>query len=119
MVAPPPDSWAVALHEGSATKPCGAGIVVDHSLVLACEHVAFDNGVMCDDLWVSFPRADHVAPSERRRVLRCRYNGAPQQQLDLVLLELDAPVPGSVQPARLRLAPGHALNGTAWWAYGF
>ena len=119
MTVAPSETWAVALHPGrEALDAIGAGVVVDHNLVLACEHVAFVNAVIRDELWVAFPRDFDVAPLERRRVSRCLYNGRAEH-IDLVLLELEEPVPASVRPARLRCLPPTALKDRKWRAYGF
>ena len=115
----PLESWAVALHGGPQDEtPLGAGVVVGETLVLACEHVAFRQGEL-RELWVAFPRAFHVAPRTRRRVRACSFNGFAEQSLDLVLLELDEPVPAGVAPARLRRPSGPALTGLSWRAFGF
>ncbi|GAA0460409.1 hypothetical protein Ade02nite_14680 [Paractinoplanes deccanensis] len=115
----PAESWAVALHGNPYDEaPLGAGVVIADKLVLACEHVAFQEESL-RDLWVAFPRAFHVAPGMRRRVRACAFNGRTEGRLDLVLLELDEPVPPGVEPARLRRPSGHDLIGKTWRAYGF
>jgi WD40 repeat protein len=120
MTGAPSETWAVALHPGPNTSAAiGAGVVVDHHLVLACEHVAFIKAAIRDELWVAFPRDFDSGPLERRRVSRCLYNGRTQQNIDLVLLELAEPVPASVRPARLRLLSPAALKDQQWRAYGF
>ncbi|MFC3987137.1 WD40 repeat domain-containing protein [Actinoplanes siamensis] len=115
----PVESWAVALHGGPCDEaPLGAGIVVADSLVLACEHVAFHQG-RPRELWVAFPRAFHVPPGVRRRVRACSFNGRAEAGLDVVLLELEEPVPAGVAPARLRRPSGPDLVGRSWRAFGF
>jgi WD40 repeat protein len=117
----PVDPWAVAIHLGQADPqpPIGSGVVVDTNLVLACEHVVCLDGRLRDDLWISFPRAPGVGYWDRRRVGQCLHNGRPEKNVDLVLLELVEPVPGSVAPARLRCLPPRDLVDKSWWAYGF
>lgn len=119
MVKPPSDPWTVTIHAtADDPSPLGAGVVVDHSLVLTCEHVVFAGGRRPDELWVAFPKAN-VGWNQRRRVRQCLHNGKPTENLDVVLLELDEPVPGQVTPARLRCVEPHALTGTGWWTFGF
>ncbi|GIM89566.1 NACHT and WD repeat domain-containing protein [Paractinoplanes toevensis] len=119
MTGSPPETWAVALHATPTDEePVGAGLVVADTLVLACHHVAFPAGTL-RELWVAFPRDFHVPPGVRRRVRACRFDGHDEQGLDVVLLDLDEPVPPSVVPARLRRPPGPDLVGLPWRAYGF
>lgn len=119
MTTPPADSWTVAIHTSAYDHhPVGAGVVVDHNLVLTCEHVVFSDGRQHEEIWVAFPKAG-VAWSVRRRVRQCLHNGRPGENLDLVLLELVEPVPGRVTPARLRCLTPDDLVGRGWWAFGF
>ncbi|GAB2586673.1 hypothetical protein Aab01nite_51270 [Paractinoplanes abujensis] len=109
----------MALHATAHDEtPLGAGFVVDQTLVLSSERVAFADGEL-RELWVAFPLAQHVPPTVRRRVRACRFNGRPEHRLDIVLLELEEPVPASVAPARLKLPTAQGLIGRQWRAYGF
>ena len=121
MSSAPADPWAVAIHAGTGDTqpPIGSGVVVDTNLVLACEHVVCRDGRLRDDLWISFPRAPGVGYWDRRQIGQCLHNGRPGKNVDLVLLELVEPVPGSVTPARLRCPPPRDLVDKSWWAYGF
>ncbi|MEV4707926.1 trypsin-like peptidase domain-containing protein [Actinoplanes sp. NPDC049316] len=119
MTAAPDDPWTVAIHAGEKEHgTLGTGVVVDTNLVLTCEHVACVDGRLRDELWISFPRSG-VPYWERRRVRQCLHNGRPEQNIDLVLLELVDPVPVAVTPARLRCLPEQAMVGRPWWTYGF
>ncbi|MFF0314796.1 hypothetical protein ACFYPH_09115 [Micromonospora sp. NPDC005252] len=119
MTVAPTAPWTVAIHAGAKNHgSIGAGFVIDSNLILTCEHVAFVNGELRDDLWISFPRAG-VTYWNRRQVRQCLHNGRIEQHLDLVLLELVEPVPAAVAAARLRILPAEALGGRPWWAYGF
>ncbi|WP_422773804.1 hypothetical protein ACN28C_13460 [Plantactinospora sp. WMMC1484] len=121
MTTAPEDTWAVAVHLGerSSQPPLGSAVVVDTNLVLACEHVVCLNGVLREDLWISFPRTPGVGYWDRRRVGQLLCDGRPEKNIDLVLLELVEPVPRSVTPARLRCLSGKDLVNRTWWAYGF
>jgi WD40 repeat protein len=120
VTTPPPDPWTVAIHRSAVDdKPVGAGVVVDHSLVLTCEHIVCDDSGLRDEIWIAFPKASGVAYNDRRRVRRCVHNGRPEKNVDLVLLELAEPVPGPVTPARLRCLPPEDLIGRSWWSFGF
>ncbi|MBO0868701.1 MAG: trypsin-like peptidase domain-containing protein [Micromonosporaceae bacterium] len=121
MTGAPVDPWTAAIH-GSATdgQPLGAGVVIDHRLVLTCEHfLKREGGGLRDPIWVAFPKAHGAAAYERRRVSRCVHNGHTTKGIDLVLLELEQPVPSAVTPARLRCPPAADLVGKGWWSFGF
>ncbi|MCG5471441.1 WD40 repeat domain-containing protein [Micromonospora sp. LAH09] len=119
MTSAPTAPWTVAIHAGAKNHgSIGAGFVIDSNLILTCEHVAFTQGDLREDLWISFPKAG-VAYWDRRKVRQCLHNARAEQHLDLVLLELVEPVPTCVAAARLRVVPGETLTGKPWWAYGF
>jgi len=116
---PPHDPWTVAIYRSSQQSPVGTGVVVDHKLVLTCTHVVSENGAICTDVSVGFPKAPGLSWNERRQVQHCVLNGMPDQHIDLALLELASPVPGAVTPARLRCLPPEDLRGGTWWCFGF
>jgi WD40 repeat protein len=118
MTAVPADPWTVAIH-GATDEVLGAGVVVDHRLVLTCAHVVMVAGQLRGELWVTFPKAPGTTPKDRRQIRHCVHNGQIDRQIDLVLLELADPVPASVTPARLRCPEPGALTGRAWWSFGF
>lgn len=120
MTNSPPDPWTVAIHTSASDRePIGAGVVIAHNLVLTCEHVVRADGRLRDEIWIAFPKAPGVSWGDRRRVRQCVYNGRPDKNVDVVLLELAEPVPGTVTPARLRCLPSGSLAGRSWWAFGF
>ncbi|GFJ86073.1 trypsin-like serine protease [Phytohabitans houttuyneae] len=99
MTKPPPDPWTVAIHRSDKDLlPIGAGVVIDDSLVLTCEHVVCKGGTLLDEIWIAFPKAPTVSWSSRRRVRALVHNGRPEHNLDVVLLQLDEPVPGVSHP---------------------
>ncbi|SNT38362.1 WD40 repeat [Asanoa hainanensis] len=106
--APPSFPWVVAIH-GSAESPTpiGAGVVVAPDRVLTCAQLVRPR----DELWVGFP----LAGPGRTRVRQVVHSS----DSDLALLALDGPVPESVRPARVRIAPLDKLTGRPWWSFGF
>ncbi|UQU63411.1 trypsin-like peptidase domain-containing protein [Couchioplanes caeruleus] len=119
MTKAPADPWTVAVHATEAdTTPLGAGVVIDRHQVLTCAHVLWAEGEVRDEVWIAFPKARGVGPLQRCRA-RLAHDGAASRQVDVALLELLAPAPPSVRPARLRCAAPHELSGNSWWAFGF
>jgi WD40 repeat protein len=111
--APADRTWVVAIHSHQdSTSPIGAGVVVDARRVLTCAHVVARTPAP----WVAFPNAENpfgpLVPVGRVRA-------SSHRQADVAVLELAAPLPAGVTPARLRLPKGADVVGRRWWAYGF
>jgi WD40 repeat protein len=118
---PEVDSWVAAIHASSGDgMPNGSGVVIDDRRVLTCAHVVMKDGTALDEIWVAFPMADPpTATCCRVASVITAGGGTFDEDRDVAILELEAPVPEGVRPARLRCPPPKALVGKKWWALGF
>jgi len=116
LAHPSSDSWVVAVHASEYDyTPLGTAVVIARDRVLTCAHVVLAGDATRDELWVAFPK---VTSCKRLPVLTVKISHAPPVK-DLAVLTLSAPVPPSVETARLRCPHPADLVGMAWWAYGF
>ncbi|WP_333738133.1 trypsin-like peptidase domain-containing protein, partial [Streptomyces sp. IBSBF 2806] len=93
-------------------------MLIDTHHVLTCAHVVHVAGQVCEDLWVTLPKADELM-FER---LQVREVLAPPPELheiqDVALLVLDDEV-ASQHAAPLHNPSASALVHSAWWSFGF
>ena len=118
-VSPIVDSWVAAIHASEGDyEPLGGGVVIDNRRILTCAHVITEIGMVRDQLWVAFPKAD-VGSDTRRRVAKVVMPDEFAPVKDLAVLVLAEIVPSGVAAAPLRCPKSGDLADRKWWAFGF
>ena len=114
------DSWVVAVYRSpQGGSPIGSGVVIDHRRVLTCARAVRGEGAVPGEVWVAFPMADTSAAARLPVASIIMPDGGFDEDRDVALLELAAPVPDGVSSAPLRCPAPKSLVGTKWWSFGF